>query len=91
MIGCAAAGRDRNRAAQSGTIERSWPAVEAVADALAAHQVLPPSEARALCWEGAQIVNRPPDVAAIPLKCAIPLAGAIPSRRLRDSCAAHEA
>lgn len=32
-------------------IERSWPAVEAVADALATHHVLPPAEARALCWK----------------------------------------
>lgn len=32
-------------------IEDSWAGVEAVANALATHRVLPPSEARALCWK----------------------------------------
>lgn len=32
-------------------IEDSWAGVEAVATALTAHRVLPPSEARALCWK----------------------------------------
>jgi hypothetical protein len=32
-------------------IERSWPAVEAVANALATHRTLPPNEVRTLCWK----------------------------------------